>query len=75
MDFSLFRIFNSPFAFNASNWYREQNIPILAIDDDIIMESPYGAVVSMEAFSLRPVYNNRTNLSLLVTDSDSGQSH
>jgi len=70
-----FRIFNSPFAFNTTNWYREQNIPILAIDDEVILESPYGAVVSMEAFSLRPVYNDRTNLTLLITDSDSGTYH
>lgn len=58
--------------FNTSNWFQEQNIVVLAVDDDIIMESPYGAVVSMESFSLRPVFNKENNLTLIVMETDEG---
>ena len=44
----------------------------MAVDDDIIMESPYGAVVSMESLSLRPEYRQRNNLTLALTEADFG---
>ena len=67
-----FRIFGSPFLFNTDNWFQEQNVAILAVDDDIIMDSPYGAMVSIESFSLHPAFNKENNVTILVAETDEG---
>lgn len=46
---------------------------IMAVDDDVIMESPYGAVLSMESFSSRADFNKRINLTLGITEGDRGE--
>jgi hypothetical protein len=45
----------------------------MAVDDDIIMESPYGAVLAMESFGAMTEFNQRNNLSLTITEGDRGQ--
>lgn len=46
----------------------------MATDDDIIRDSPYGALVSIGTMSGRPKYNDKTiNLSLVIQDTDDGE--
>ena len=45
----------------------------MATDDDIILESPYGAIVSVLSTSDRPSYNNNNTITLVIDDSDSGK--
>lgn len=45
---------------------------IMAVDDDVIMESPYGAVVAMESSSAMAEFNKRNNLTLTITELDRG---
>ena len=71
--FSDSRVFGSPLRFNTSNWFQDQNVVIMAVDDDIIMESPYGAVIGMESFSPRPDFVQRSNLTLVITELDRGE--
>ena len=59
--------------FNSSNWFLPQDVLIMAIDDDIILESPYGAVVSLTSISDRTAYNKNTNLTLVITEADRGE--
>lgn len=44
----------------------------MAVDDDVIMESPYGAVVSMDSFSPRFDFSKQNNLTLVVMEGDRG---
>ena len=68
-------MFGTPLQFNTSNWFQNQNVVIMAVDDDIIMESPYGAVVSMETISSVQDYDEQqNNLTLTITEGDTGQS-
>ena len=67
------RVFGSPLRFNTSNWFQDQNVVIMAVDDDVIMESPYGAVVSMESFSPRPDFSKENNLTLVIMEGDRGE--
>jgi len=66
----LTRILTSPLIFNSSNWYMEQDIYVMAVDDDVILESPYGSIVAMTTDSSREAYLKASNLTLLVTDAD-----
>ena len=45
----------------------------MATDDDIILESPYGAIVSVLSTSDRPSYNNNNTITLVIDDSDTGK--
>ena len=69
----LCRVFGTPLRFNTSNWFQNQNVVIMAVDDDIIMESPYGAVVAMESSSAMAEFNKRNNLTLTITEGDRGR--
>ena len=66
-------MFGTPLRFNTSNWFQNQNVVVMAIDDDVIMESPYGAVIGMESFSPRSDFNKRNNLTLVITELDRGE--
>lgn len=59
--------------FNTSNWFQNQNVVIMAVDDDIIMRSPYEAVVAMESSSPMSEFNKRNNLTLGITEGDRGE--
>lgn len=63
----------SALSFNSSNWFEPQNVFITATDDDIILESPYGAVVSVLSTSDIESYNNNNTITLIVDDSDLGK--
>ena len=63
----------SALSFNSSNWFEPQDVFIMATDDDIILESPYGAIVSVLSTSDRPSYNNNNTITLVIDDSDSGK--
>ena len=65
-------MFGSPLGFNTSNWFQNQNVVIMAVDDDVIMESPYGAVIAMESLSPFSDFNKRNNLTLVITEGDRG---
>lgn len=45
----------------------------MATDDDIILESPYGAIVSVLSASDRPSYSNNNTITLIIDDSDTGK--
>lgn len=45
----------------------------MAVDDDIIMKSPYEAVVAMESSSPMSEFSKRNNLTLGITEGDRGQ--
>ena len=63
----------SALSFNSSNWYEPKDVFIMATDDDIILESPYGAVVSLFSVSDRLSYNNNNTFTLVIADSDVGK--
>lgn len=46
----------------------------MAVDDDIIMESPYGGVISMQSLSPRSEFQKQNNLTVGITEGDIGQS-
>ncbi len=70
----LYRILTPQLYFNSSLWYQQRDIIVMATDDDIIRDSPYGAVVSIGTMSGRPKYNDKTiNLSLVIQDTDDGE--
>jgi hypothetical protein len=64
----------SALSFNSSNWFEPQDVFIMATDDDIILESPYGAIVSVLSASDRPSYSNNNTITLIIDDSDTGKS-
>ena len=45
----------------------------MATDDDIILESPYGAGVSLFSDSDRLSYNSNNTFTLVISDSDIGK--
>jgi len=45
----------------------------MATDDDVIRDSPYGAMVTMETINLSSKYERRINLSLVIQDADDGE--
>lgn len=51
----------------------EQDVYVMAVDDDVILESPYGSIVAMTTDSNREAYLKASNLTLLVTDADEGE--
>lgn len=54
--------------FNADNWYVAQDIVVNAIDDDVILESPYGSLLNVvDLGELAAV-----NITLLVSEMDAG---
>ena len=63
----------SALSFNSSNWFEPQDVFIMATDDDIILESPYGAIVSVLSTSDRPSYSNNNTITLIIDDSDTGK--
>ena len=63
----------SALSFNSSNWFESQDVFIMATDDDIILESPYGAIVSLFSSSDRLSYNNNNTFTLVIADSDIGK--
>ena len=63
----------SALSFNSTNWFEPQDVFIMATDDDIILESPYGAIVSVVSSSDRPSYNSNNTVTLIIDDSDSGK--
>ena len=65
-------IFLSALSFNSSNWFEPQDVFIAATDDDIILESPYGAMVSLLSASDRLSYNSNNTFTLVISDSDIG---
>lgn len=65
-------IIMSALSFNSSNWFEPQDVFIMATDDDIILESPYGAIVSVLSTSDRPSYSNNNTITLIIDDSDTG---
>ncbi len=70
----LYRILTPQLYFNSSLWYQQRDIIVMATDDDIIRDSPYGAVVSIGTMSERPKYNDKSiNLSLVIQDTDDGE--
>lgn len=63
----------SALSFNSSNWFEPQDVFIMATDDDIILESPYGAIVSLFSSSDRLSYNSNNTFTLVISDSDIGR--
>ena len=55
--------------FNADNWFVAQDILVSAIDDDVILESPYGSLLRVVDMEMTEV-----NLTLLVSETDLGES-
>jgi hypothetical protein len=51
--------------FNADNWFVAQDILVSAIDDDVILESPYGSLLRVVDMEMTEV-----NLTLLVSETD-----
>ena len=45
----------------------------MAVDDDVILESPYGSIIAMTTDSSREAYLKAADLTLLVTDADEGE--
>ena len=67
------RILTSRLLFNSSNWYVAQDIYVMGVDDDVILESPYGSVVAMTTESSKEIHDGRnTTLTLIVSDTDEG---
>lgn len=60
--------------FNSSNWYVEQDVYIMALDDDIILDSPYGSVITMATDSSKEEYVKESDLTVLAFDTDEGES-
>ena len=56
--------------FNAENWFVAQDIVVNAIDDEVILESPYGSLLRVVA--LEEMVD--VNVTLLVSEGDSGES-
>ena len=54
--------------FNADNWFVAQDILVNALDDDVILDSPYGSLLRVVA--LNDMID--VNITLLVTDVDNG---
>ena len=54
--------------FNADNWFVAQEIVVNAIDDDVILESPYGSLLRVVA--LEEMVD--VNITLLVSEMDIG---
>ncbi len=68
------RVLTPQLFFNSSLWYQQRDIIVMATDDDIIRDSPYGAVLNMKSLSNRSEYNDRMiNLSLVIQDTDDGE--
>ena len=55
--------------FNADNWFVAQDILVSAINDDVILESPYGSLLRVVDLEMTEV-----NLTLLVSETDVGES-
>ena len=55
--------------FNADNWFVAQDIVLNAIDDDVILESPYGSLLRVVDLETTEV-----NITLLVGEADTGES-
>ena len=66
---------SSLLSFNSSNWFDGQEVVVLAVDDDFILESPYGAVLSLRSLSERASYERSTSVTLLISDTDRGEPH
>ena len=45
---------------------------VMATDDDIIRDSPYGALVSIESVSAKPEFQRAINLTIVIQDTDTG---
>ena len=54
--------------FNADNWFVAQDIVVHALDDDVILESPYGSLLRVVA--LEDMVD--VNITLLVSEMDTG---
>ena len=54
--------------FNSDNWFVAQEIVVNAIDDDVILESPYGSLLRVVA--LEEMVD--VNITLLVSEMDIG---
>ena len=59
--------------FNSSNWYVEQDVYIMALDDDIILDSPYGSVITMATDISKEEYVKESDLTVLAFDTDEGE--
>ena len=57
--------------FNADNWFVTQDIVVYAIDDDVILESPYGSLLKVMALG-REGELATANITLLVSEMDTG---
>ena len=58
--------------FDDTNWNVSKEIYIVGVDDNMILESPYGGVLQVSSDSTIPAYRNSANLTLLVADTDEG---
>lgn len=59
--------------FNLSNWYVEQDVYIMALDDDVILESPYGSIIAMATDSSKEDYVKESDITVLAFDTDEGE--
>ena len=59
--------------FDHTNWNISKDIYIVGVDDNRILESPYGGVLHVSSESTIPNYRNSANLTLLVSDTDEGR--
>ena len=57
------------FVFNAENWFVAQEFVVNAIDDDVILESPYGSLLRVLALDNMV----DVNITLLISEGDSGE--
>ena len=56
--------------FNASNWNISREIFIMGVDDNLILESPYGGTLDIASVSNDTSLNANASLTLLVSDTD-----
>ena len=58
-----------PFLFNAENWFVAQELVVNALDNDVILESPYGSLLRVTA--LNEMID--VNITLIIREEDSGE--
>lgn len=73
------RILTRQLHFTASNWSDAQDLLVEGVDDDVIRDSPYPAVISLASQSNTSIYDSSSdgglpaaNLTLLVAETDKG---
>ena len=69
----LFRTMTDKLTFDHTNWNVSKEIYVVGVDDNRILESPYGGILHVSSESTFSAYRNSANLTLLVSDTDEGQ--